>query len=369
MDYTIVTAWYDVREKENHPEKDDKTNKFFCSMEWYFDSAKDLFNKPFPMVIFTEPRFEQLILAARPQSLHSMTKIIYKDFDDLLYYDLFPKYEENYKKNPIHNLTKEKFTPLYQFIVNQKVNFVKEAIELNPFQSTQFAWMDMRLHCVYDMQIEETNQVMSELPPNQVRLMQMSFTEPVCNRRDFYRWTRGKVAAGFFAGYTEPLLRFCTLCQQELVTAIEEETAPTDEMIYSFIASHHPDIFDLYVGEYSDCLRNQLRIRKSTHLVFPFLQTVYHRKMHSYTIALSERIRRGIQSRELHLNPDEIHKAYTFGFLALLDSQQKERAEMVIKEYMDMAATREDVAAWIRDRRAPVNEHLEGNLLEDWMAI
>jgi hypothetical protein len=32
MDYTIVTAWYDVREKENHPDKEDTTNKFFCSM-------------------------------------------------------------------------------------------------------------------------------------------------------------------------------------------------------------------------------------------------------------------------------------------------------------------------------------------------
>ena len=79
MEYTIVTAWYDVREKENHPLKEDTTNQFFCSMDWYFDSAKLLFNKAFPMVIFTEPRFRDKILEARPPELHSMTRFIFKD--------------------------------------------------------------------------------------------------------------------------------------------------------------------------------------------------------------------------------------------------------------------------------------------------
>ena len=63
MDYTIVTAWYDVREKEKHPLKDDISCKYFCTMEQYFDAVKPFFNKPFPMVIFTEPRFKEIILA------------------------------------------------------------------------------------------------------------------------------------------------------------------------------------------------------------------------------------------------------------------------------------------------------------------
>lgn len=83
-DYTIVTAWYDVREKENHPLKDKGSNDYFCSMDWYFESAKQLFNKPFPMVIYTEPRFKELILSARPPPLHSMTRFIFKDYEELL---------------------------------------------------------------------------------------------------------------------------------------------------------------------------------------------------------------------------------------------------------------------------------------------
>lgn len=201
-DYTIVTAWYDVREKENHPNKDDTSNQFFCSMQWYFDSAALLFNKPFPMVIFTEPRFESYILSVRPKELHPMTRFVFRDYDEMAYYTHFKKYEENHNKNKIQNVTQEKFTALYKFVVNQKVNFVKDVIMMNPFKSSKFAWMDMRLHCVYDMSVEETNEVMKNIDENKVRLMQMSHTmqSDIYGRHDFYSWTRGKCAAGFFGG-------------------------------------------------------------------------------------------------------------------------------------------------------------------------
>ena len=193
MEYTIVTAWYDVREKENHPQKDDTSNQFFCSPKWYFDSAKLLFEKPFPMVIFTEPKCKDQILEARPQHLHNITRFIYRDYDELANYTHFQKYEENHNKNKIQNVTQEKFTALYKFIVNQKVNFVKDTIMMNPFQTEKFAWMDMRLHCVYDMSLDETNEVMKHITNDKVKLMQMSFTSPeeIYGRHDFYSWTRG----------------------------------------------------------------------------------------------------------------------------------------------------------------------------------
>ena len=188
---------------------------------------------------------------------------------DLKYpkYTHFKQYEENHRHFLIQNVTQEKFTALYKFIVNQKTHFVKEAIEFDPFQTPKFAWMDMRLHCVYDMSLEETNQAMADIPPNQVKLMQMSLTDPVHNRHDFYAWTRGKVAAGFFGGDKEAVHRFCELCQKEWLEALQAGTAPTDEMIYAFVISHHPYMFDLYVGEYSECLKNQVHIRAGLHLV------------------------------------------------------------------------------------------------------
>ena len=351
MEYTIVTAWYDVREKENHPLKEDTTNQFFCSMDWYFDSAKLLFNKAFPMVIFTEPRFRDKILEARPPELHSMTRFIFKDYDELPFYTHFKQYEENHNNFLIQNVTREKFTALYKFIVSQKTHFVKEAIEFDPFHTPRFAWMDMRLHCVYDMSVEETTKSMADIPPNQVKLMQMSVTDPVHDRHDFYAWTRGKVAAGFFGGDKEAVLRFCNLCHKEWLEALRAGTAPTDEMVYAFVISHNPYMFDVYVGEYSECLKNQVQIRAGLHLVFPFLQSVFDRGLHHYTIALSERLRKGYQAKDIELNAEQIHKVYYYGYVANYWQQKRHICAALLNEYFDLAQTNPSVADHIRGCR------------------
>ena len=62
MDYTIVTAWYDVRDKENNPYKGDVDMKHFCTTESYLSSVKKMFEKPFPLIIFTEPKYEKKII-------------------------------------------------------------------------------------------------------------------------------------------------------------------------------------------------------------------------------------------------------------------------------------------------------------------
>jgi hypothetical protein len=345
MDYTIVTAWYDVREKENHPEKDDTTNKFFCSPQWYFDSAKQLFEKPFPMVIFTEPKCKEQILSARPAELHHMTRFIYKNYEELPFYSYFNKYQENHDKNKIQNVTQEKFTALYKFIVNQKVNFMKETIFMNPFQTEKFAWMDMRLHCVYDMSLEETNEVMKNIPSNKVKLMQMSYTSPedIYCRHDFYSWTRGKVAAGFFGGSREPLLEFIELCQTEFLQAIKEEMAPTDEMIYSYVIAYHHNLFDPYIGEYGYCLKNLLRTRGSHHLVFPFLQKSFDKGNHMYTNALCDSIRAAYKTNEIDLSAEDLHKTWYYNYVACFWLQKRDICYTLLNEYYEIAKQREDV--------------------------
>jgi hypothetical protein len=349
-DYTIITAWYDVREKENHPNKDDINNQYFCSMDWYFHSAELLFNKPFPMVIFTEPRFKDVILKARPQELHPITRFIYRDYEELAFYMHFKRYEENHHRNKIENVTQEKFTALYKFVVNQKVNFVKDTIMMNPFNTSKFAWMDMRLHCVYDMSLEETTEVMKNIPETRVKLMQMTHTTSgdIYGRHDFYSWTRGKCAAGFFGGSREPLLRFCDLCQTEFLEALRENMAPSDEMIYSFVIAHHHDLFEPYVGDYGHCLKNLLRTRGSNHLVFPFLQTSFDRGMHYYTWKMAEGLRKAFLKKEIELSAEDIHKTWYYHYVANFWLQNRDICRDVLNEYVEISKTRTDVANHIR---------------------
>jgi hypothetical protein len=349
-DYTIVTAWYDVREKENHPLKDQGSNDFFCSMDWYFESAKQLFNKPFPMVIYTEPRFKDFILNARPQAFHSITRFIFKDYEELPYYTYFRKYEENHNSHPIVNLTQEKFTSLYKFIVNQKVNFVKEVIQMNPFSTDKFGWMDMRLHCVYDMPVDETDKVFSLIHPDRVKIMQMAYThtDEIHGRANFYMGTRGKVAAGFFAGRAAPLMRFCELAQEEFINALNEDLAPTDEMIYSYVIAHNHQLFDPYTGDYGGCLKNLLRIRDYDYLAINFLERSYELGNHYYTWKTADSLRAGYLQKNIDLSAENVYKVWFFNYVANFWLRRMDYCKFILRELHDIAFRRDDVHLHIR---------------------
>jgi hypothetical protein len=350
MDYTIITAWYDVREKENHPMKNDSTNAHFCCMKFYFDNAKLLFEKPFPMVIYTEPRFKDLILQARPASLHVITKFIFKDYEELPLHHLYERFHENHYKNKVINLSEEKFTPLYKFIISHKIEFVKQTILENPFSTPKFAWMDLRLHSIYNMGIEETNEIMDTLTKDRVKMMQMGYpcTSEIYGRHDYYSWTRGKAAAGFFGGYREPLLKFCELCQAEFLEALNTGMAPTDEMVYSYVISYNLDLFDPYCGDYNSCLINILRTRGYQYLAFNFLNKSFDRGNHYYTWKIAENLRKGFLKGEISISTQDIHNIWYYNYVANYHLRNRDNCWRLLDEYYRIASNREDVANHIK---------------------
>ncbi len=349
MDYTIVSAWYDIRNKEDNPLKEDTEMKFFCTNDHYFSSSKEFFNKPFPLIIFTEPKYEEKIWDSRPKDLHPLTRVIVRDYDQLSQYSLFSKYEENHKNNVIWNLKGEKFTALYKFMVSQKPDFVKQAVMMNPFNTSKFAWMDMRLHCVYNMSIDETNRSFMDMTKDRVKIMQMAYTLPneIENRSYFYSCTRGKVAAGFFGGYAKPLIEFANLCKEELEYCSNNGFAPSDEMLFSYVIGKHPNLFDPYFGDYSSVLRNQLYVRENSYLASKFLEVSYERGNHFYTVKASESLRIAYLKKELDLSAKDIHDIWYYGYVANYWLNNRDKCTSLLEELYDIACVRKDLADYI----------------------
>lgn len=352
-DYTIVTAWFDIREQENHPLKDIDENGHYCIPDHYFRSAAMLFEKEFPMVIFTEERYKQRILDLRPPSMANKTIIIVKDFPDLYGWNLYDRFSQNHEGSPIQNLDKDKFTALYKFIINQKVEFVKEAIELNPFGMSKFGWMDMRLHCVYDMPVTETTEIFQNIPNDRVLITQCSYTHPneVSDRRSFYEWTRGKVAAGIFLGHREPVLQFCELCRQELLTSIEEGLAPTDEMIYSAIISQNNGLIEPHVGDYCDVLRNISYNRGSTHLAVNFLNRSFKEGNHYFTYKTAENLRGGVIKGSIHPSISDMYNIWYYNYVANYWLGNRDYCRTILLELYEIGSQNEELRDHIRGMR------------------
>ena len=349
MNYTIISAWYNVREKENHELKNDNDMKHFCTPEYYYKCLKLLLEKEFPIIIFTEPSCEKKIWDLRPLHLHNLTRVIIKDYDELSMYCYFEKYCLNHLKSPIPNLDPLKFTPLYKFLVLQKTEFLKEGAMANPFSTKQFAWMDTRLHSVYNMDINETNNIFESIDPNRILIHQMAYTtkEEIEDKNNFYQYTRGKIAAGFFGGYFDKVIEFANLCKQEIISSINQNLALTDEMVYAYVVGKNPNLFNPYFGDYSEMLKNVLYVKNNAHLPVLFMYTSFNCGNHYYTSKVCDALTKGLIENFFNLSLNDTFNVWYNNYVANYWLNNKQKCKNIINELYDMCLINNDMKSYI----------------------
>jgi hypothetical protein len=172
----------------------------------------------------------------------------------------------------------------------------------------------------------------------------------IYDRHDFYEWTRGKVAAGFFGGEREPLLQFADLCQKEFMEALQWDMCPTDEMLYSWLVHYHSNLFDPYVGEYGDCLRNQIKTRGALHLYMPFLHAAREHNNFPYVVQITKNLRRGYLDHEIVLPTHDIISVWYHAFIAYFELQQPDDCLKVIQEYIQLAKDSPEIAEQFQEK-------------------
>ena len=345
--YTIVTAMFDIRQKENNSLKDISCNGEFMIFDEYLEPASFLFNKEYPLIIFCEPKDAEKLWELRPKELHNITRIIPLDYEELPFYCHFDKFQQGHMNRPVLNLHKEKFTALYKFIVNMKTEFVRYAINMNPFNSEFFGWMDMRLHCVYDISNSVLDGVLENMDPNRVIITQSTYTIPEeiqVGRSQFYDWTRGKVCAGFFIGKKTPMLDFCEKCKTEFLLSIGENLAPSDEMIYAYIVGGNHHLFEPHVGDYSDVLRNLDYHRNSTHLACAFIHKSFEQANHYYTHKVCESMRLGyLKGIIKEIRDHDVYCIWYYNYVACFWMGKYGRCRELLEEYYGILSGSQDL--------------------------
>jgi hypothetical protein len=121
---TIVSCYYRVKSKHSH-------EKYH---EWIYNFLHNLRNN---IIIFTS---EDLIEYLKEIGKYNTKMVIIKkNFNEIELFKNYNIWENQFNIDPQKNIrTKECY-----IIWNSKMNFVKEAIELNPFNSDKFVWTDI----------------------------------------------------------------------------------------------------------------------------------------------------------------------------------------------------------------------------------
>jgi hypothetical protein len=118
---TVVTAYYQVSNKHGH--------------EKYLAWVENFLNIPFNLVVFTDKKNAEWIKEKRG---NLPLVLIEKELQDLTYY----QYIDVLKQQNGKDRNKKRSPELY-VVWHEKVKFVNEAIEQNPFNSDFFVWCDI----------------------------------------------------------------------------------------------------------------------------------------------------------------------------------------------------------------------------------
>ena len=208
---------------------------------------------PIHKILFIDERIIVELQYLIPDKYKEYLHIIPIEFEDCYLSECIPQITNfNIRGNP------EKDTLNYMIIMNNKLDFVKKAIEINVFNSIQFIWVDFGIaHINKDLEDNEFSQTIVNLKNNiynKVRIGSIwqstqQLEEYYIIQQNIYTKIAWIFAGGVFGGDVESLLRFDKLSRETCLQVIKEKESLMWEVnIWYIVYLKNKDLFSEYYG-------------------------------------------------------------------------------------------------------------------------
>ena len=260
---TIVTMLYNIREKEN----DNSGCAFNHKMNKYIDSAKEFILKlPYPLIIFTDDEnIIQMILEERKDQ-QNKTYIYNRKFEDTYFYQHKERLTELQSQYRIKNGCIEHETPLYIILNNNKFDFIENAINLNPFNSSHFIWMDFGINHV----AQNTDEIHNWIFNIRDKIKQLCINPYIENadEKEFFQCIYHHTAGGLFSGSSKNLLKYSELFKKKTEQIYKENWYQIDEAVMTMVQRENNELFEFFYGDYQGIISNYLSPINNIDLIF-----------------------------------------------------------------------------------------------------
>jgi hypothetical protein len=228
---TFVTSFIDLNINEDRPLNKD-TN-------FYIEKGKELLSNPYPFIVFIDKITYELIDIKRENILFHIISLSDLNLPNK---DIILPANRNIKKDTFYYLS----------IMCKKTFFIKKAIEINPFNSTHFSWIDFGiLHIIKNDEMIEFNKSLEQIfnyKCNKIRI-------PGCIHPNYNQFVLDNIiwsfCGGFFCGDKESLLIFSNETEN-IVSLLEKQNLLVWEVnIWLLIYQKNPELFDWYYGDHN----------------------------------------------------------------------------------------------------------------------
>jgi len=215
------------------------------SVEKYIEYGKLLINIPNPKIIFIDyESYNDFFKNGDTNGLYPNTTFIKINKKEMYLYKYLDKLT-NFKLNTDNH---DKNTIDYLFVQNNKTEWVREAIQMNVYNTEQYIWIDFGIYHMINNEKEFNDGVLSITNKYYDKLRIAS-----CKYRDYtvnynvYETITWTFAGSVFGGHKDALIKFADLAKNEVLKTIGEKKSIMWEInIWYLVKLKHIELFDFY---------------------------------------------------------------------------------------------------------------------------
>ena len=134
---------------------------------------------------------------------------------------------------------------------------MEKTIELNPFNSSHFIWMDFGINHIAQ-NTEKIHEWINLVPDKIKQLCINPYIENIDNKQMF-QYIYHHTAGGLFSGSKENMLKYIELFKKKTEQIYNENWYQIDEAVMTMVQRENPDLFNFYYGDYKSIVSNYLK--------------------------------------------------------------------------------------------------------------
>ena len=196
--------------------------------------------------------------------------MIRKEFDEFKYYNIREDLDVFKAEHPIINSTPNKDSPNYIILTWNKIFMVEEIINLNPFNTNYFGWIDFGIANVIRNDVPEN--ILETLKPTTEKIKILELRTVFGKElEDIYEYTkafRWKCGGGMISGHKNNMIKFISLFREQMHKFLYQRIFAHEETIMALVLYHNRDLFETYFGHYFQILINYDKLNKPVELIF-----------------------------------------------------------------------------------------------------
>lgn len=294
--WTLVTAFFDLTVEND-------VTSACRSKEFYYKTAVCTLSLNQNLVIYTDPtNFDGIYEIRNRYGLLPKTKFVVQNFSDFPLYQYKSRIIENRLKNPSVD---PRNNPSYYLLCMARYAMLKQTIEKNYFKSTHFAWINFNIQTMGLRNLELLDDCLS-LYRDKFSTIYIGYIPEtdIRNSMEFIRNGRCSMCSGFFTGSAEYMYKVCDLIEQKFLHYLELGYGHADEQLYSPVYFDHPDLFEVYFGDYQQMITNYTQCYENPHPTLHFvIPGSFNDSKNALCAKACESIYKGMQSKYYNLSP------------------------------------------------------------------